>query len=92
MCNRVMSVAHDSNISGHQGTGKTTDRILSQFYWPGLFEAVHHYCRSCDVCQRIIPKGKVGKVPLGKMPIIDTPFQRVAVDIVGPITPTTDCG
>ena len=92
MRKRVMSIAHDSIMSGHQGAGKTTDRILAQFYWPGLFEDVRHYCRSCDVCQRTIPKGKVGKVPLGKMPIIDTPFQRVAVDIVGPITPATDRG
>ena len=27
------------------------------------------------------------KVPLGTMPLIDTPFQRVAVDLVGPIAP-----
>ena len=25
------------------------------------------------------------------MPLIDTPFQRVAVDLVGPIAPVTDC-
>ena len=30
------------------------------------------------------------KVPFGKMPLIDTPFKRVAVDIVGPIEPRSD--
>ena len=31
-----------------------------------------------------IRKGRVTKVPLGKLPLIDTPFKRVAVDIVSP--------
>ena len=42
---------------------------------------------SCDSCQRTIQKGRVTIVPLGKLPLIDTPFKRVAVDIVGPIEP-----
>ena len=32
------------------------------------------------MCQRIIKKG----MSLGSMPLIDTPFERVAVDIAGP--------
>ena len=43
------------------------------------------FCKSCDICQRTLQKGRVTKVPLGKLPLIDTPFKRVAVDIVGPI-------
>ena len=27
------------------------------------------------------------KVPLGEMPIIGTPFKRVAVDLIGPLVP-----
>ena len=48
------------------------------------------FCKSCNICQRTIQKGRVTKVPLGKMPLIDTPFKRVAVDIVGPIEPPSD--
>ena len=48
------------------------------------------FCKSCDICQRIIQKGRVTKVPLGKLPLIDTPFKRVAVDIVGPIQPRSE--
>ena len=89
---RVMKIAHDGLMSGHQGITKTTDKILTQFYWPGLGEDVRHYCRSCDICQRTIQKGKITKVPLGKMPIIDVPFQRIAMDLVGPISPVSDRG
>ena len=45
------------------------------------------FCRSCDICQRTISKGRIPKVPLQKMPLIDQPFKRVAVDLVGLISP-----
>ena len=34
-----------------------------------------------------IQKGRVSKVPLGKLPLIDTTFKCIAVDIAGPIEP-----
>ena len=38
------------------------------------------------MCQKTVSKGSVPKVPLEKMPLIDKPFKRVAIDLVGPIT------
>ena len=34
--------------------------------------------------------GSFKKVPLGSMPLIDSPFKRVAVDIVGPLAPPSE--
>ena len=48
------------------------------------------FCKSCDICQRTIRKGRVTKVPLGKLPLIDTPFKRVSVELVGPTEPRSD--
>lgn len=88
----VLKLAHDGIMAGHLGVRKTTDRILSNFYWPGIQSHVTRYCRSCDICQKTFPKGKITKVPLGRMPLIETPFERVAVDLVGPIYPATERG
>ena len=88
----VLKIAHDGLMSGHQGTARTTEKIMTQFYWPNMTDDIKHYCRSCETCQRTIQKGKVGEVPLGKMPRIDVPFRRVAVDLAGPITPVSDRG
>ena len=82
---QVLRLAHDSALSGHLKTRKTTDRILTQFYWPGLQSDVKRYCASCDACQRTMPKGRIGKVPLVIPPLIDTCFKRIAVDLIGPI-------
>ena len=89
---QVMSVNHESAFSGHLGAKKTEVRILPNCFWPGLRQDVIRFCRSCDVCQRTVKRGSVRKVPLGSMPLIDTPFKRVAVDIVGPIAPPSEAG
>ena len=89
---RVMEVAHDSLFGGHLGIKKTEDRIQTNFFWPGLHADVTSFCRSCDVCQKTVDKGSVPRAPLGDMPLIDQPFKRVAIDLVGPIAPASDKG
>ena len=37
-------------------------------------------------------RGQVPKVPLQQMPLVDSPFKRVAVDLVGSIHPPTEDG
>lgn len=88
----VMSLAHDSVLGGHMAARRTLDRIWRQFYWPGICSEVRRFCASCDQCQKMSPKGRVRKVPLVQMPLIDEPFRRVGVDIVGPIIPASDNG
>jgi len=53
---------------------------------------VTRFCRSCEICQKTVAKGRVLNVPLGKMPLIDTLFDKVAVDLVGPIFSPTERG
>ena len=89
---QVMSVNHESAFSGHLGVKKTEVRILPNFFWPGLRQDVIRFCRSCDVCQRTTKKSVVKKVPLESMPLINRPFKRIAVDIVGPIAPPSEAG
>ncbi|XP_067939845.1 LOW QUALITY PROTEIN: uncharacterized protein [Watersipora subatra] len=86
----VMRHAHNSLLSGHLGIRKTIDRILTNFFWPGLHDEVARFCRSCDICQRNVKKGSVQKVPLHRTPLIETPFKRCAVNLIGPINPPSE--
>ena len=81
----IMQIVHDSIMGSHLGYKRTLDKIRAQFNWPGITADVERYCKSCDACQRTIPKGKVQKAPVGSMLIIETPLHRVAVDLIGPI-------
>ncbi|KAM7312534.1 uncharacterized protein ISCGN_009439 [Ixodes scapularis] len=85
----ILSLAHDIAMAGHQGIKRTSDRVLESFYWPGVLADVKRFVRSCDLCQRTIPKGMVSNAPLGRMPIIETPFERVSIDLIGPLSPTS---
>ena len=84
---QIMEVARGSIMGGHIGIKKTTDKIESAFYWLGIQGDVTRFCKSCDV-----NKGSVPKVPLQKMPLVDKPFKRVAIDLVAPISPPSGEG
>ncbi|KAK7495409.1 hypothetical protein BaRGS_00013348 [Batillaria attramentaria] len=86
----LLRLSHDVPMAGHLGCKKTQDRLQPGFYWPAQASDVRRYVASCDACQRTVPRGRIGKVPLGKHPLIDKPFRRVGVDLVGPIIPASD--
>uniref|UniRef100_A0A1X7U6T0 Integrase zinc-binding domain-containing protein n=1 Tax=Amphimedon queenslandica TaxID=400682 RepID=A0A1X7U6T0_AMPQE len=80
----VLKLAHEVPMAGHLGITKTKDRILQRYYWPGIFKDVAQYCKSCEICQRSRRKNpvKVGMIPL---PLKTHPFERIAMDLVGPL-------
>ena len=66
----------------------TRDRVLARFYWPGIKRDIEQYCQACPECQRVAPRATV-RNPLIPMPIIETPFDQIALDIVGPLPKTS---
>ncbi|KAK3881579.1 hypothetical protein Pcinc_013961 [Petrolisthes cinctipes] len=88
----VFTLGHHSILGGHMGMRKTIDRIQSHFYWPGMGREIGRLLRSCDVCQKTCDRGRVKPAPLNPLPLISESFERVAVDIVGPIIPRATDG
>uniref|UniRef100_A0A8C5PW96 Gypsy retrotransposon integrase-like protein 1 n=1 Tax=Leptobrachium leishanense TaxID=445787 RepID=A0A8C5PW96_9ANUR len=80
----VLDLAHNDALGGHLGAEKTEARITDRFYWPGIGAAVKRYCSSCPVCQLTAPAPHY-RNPLVPLPIIEVPFERIAMDIVGPL-------
>ena len=85
----VFIAAHDGLFGGHMGACGTFKRISPFFFWPGLRADVKEYCRACDICQRMYPKGRTPMASQQSMPIIETPLQRVGIDLIGPIAPVS---
>ncbi|XP_069189858.1 uncharacterized protein [Procambarus clarkii] len=88
----VFTLGHEGVMGGHMGHAKTSERIQSSFYWPGMTGDVQRYTRSCDASQRTADRGKVQPGKLKPFPIIDQPFKMVSVDIIGPIEPRASDG
>ena len=83
-CRRaVLELAHTIPLGGHLGK-KTTEKIQQRFYWPMLFRDVADFCRSCDQCQKAGHR-RVRRVPMMPLPFIAESFDRIAMDIVGPL-------
>ncbi|KAL8574595.1 hypothetical protein ACOMHN_061595 [Nucella lapillus] len=88
----VMTLAHDAPMSGHLAAQRTLQRVFRHFYWPGMCADIRRFCASCVQCQKTIAKGRVPKVPLVRMPTVKEPFQKVGVDIIGPMIPRAASG
>ena len=85
--NKVLKLAHSVPIAGHLGAEKTTQRVLRRFYWPSLYRDVKRYCQTCEECQ-LCSKQKGRKAPMVSLPIMGEPFERIVMDVVGPLTKT----
>ena len=49
----ILSIAHESPMSGHLGINKTYHKIINHFYWPGFKSDVSKYCKTCHTCQMV---------------------------------------
>ena len=88
----ILSIAHESPMSGHLGINKTYHKISNHFYWPGLKSDVSKYCKTCHTCQMVgKPNQTIPKAQLQPIPAFDEPFSRILIDCVGPL-PLTKSG
>lgn len=85
---KILRTYHDLPFAGHGGKHRTTELIASRFYWKGLHLDVETYVKNCLSCQK--RKNPVGptRAPLQRFQEVTKPFQRVSMDIVGPLLPT----
>ena len=80
----VFQAAHYNPMPGHLGYEKTLDRIMARFYWPGIRAEVRRWCASCPECQLVNPPA-VPRASLRPLPLVEAPFYRVGMDIIGPL-------
>ena len=62
----------------HQGAKRSLWKLAKRYYWPKMEEDVKLYVRSCDECQRSLPKLNVGWSHPLQVP--EDRFQQVGMD------------
>lgn len=87
---KAFQEAHSSPLAGHFGSRKTLKKLTTLFFWPQVSRDVTSWTRSCETCQKT-NKGTTSRSPLHPLPVIGEPWERLAVDIVGPL-PKTKAG
>ena len=83
--NDILRAYHDAPYAGHQGPGKTWRKLKRAFYWKGMRKDIENYIHSCPSCQARKGHGKCHP-PLHPLHSITTPFERISMDILGPVT------
>ncbi|GBN48060.1 Transposon Ty3-G Gag-Pol polyprotein, partial [Araneus ventricosus] len=84
----VLRETHDSTSGGHFGVMKTLSKTRERFYWDRLRADVENWCRECHACgarkgPKTRTKGHLQRYNVG------APFERMALDILGPFPVTT---
>ena len=81
---KALELAHSIPLAGHLGRKKTYARLTQRFYWPSMLQDVAEFCQSCEACQKFCQR-KPARVPMVPLTVVDEPFSRVAMDLVGPL-------
>ena len=86
----VLKAAHEIPLAAHMGHNKTWQRLSRHFYWPKMHEDIKSYVKACQICCRHNSLDAKHKAPLQPMDLALGPFQKIAVDIIGPTATMTD--
>ncbi len=85
----VLKMNHDHMLAGHLGIAKSLARIKRQYLWPGLGNDVKSYVSNCITCAKRKAYGS-NKAPLKPLPPVEKVWEQIAMDIVGPVTESSN--
>lgn len=86
--NTLVNLAHE----GHQGIVRTKQRLRDLYWWPRMDEQVNQQVKVCQLCQSCDKTATPAAAPLQPVPFPSQPWEKLAVDIVGPMeTAPWDC-
>lgn len=82
--NRVLELLHSSKIGGHVGINRLEKKIRQRYDFPNIKEKVKSFVEKCQFCQKNKCVVKT-RMPMEVTSTSKVPFERVALDIVGPL-------
>ena len=81
----ILQHAHE----GHFGMALVKRRLRQHYWWPGLDKQVEHLVRDCHVCASSDKPYRTYQAPMTSTPPPEGPWQKVAMDIMGPFKTMT---
>jgi hypothetical protein len=83
--NTILYEYHDSPVGGHRGMNRTVREIRKRYSWPNMKREIEGYVKKCQVNKTLGPRKRA---PMEITTTARRPFERCAIDIVGPTTET----
>lgn len=82
---KILRDNHDIPIAGHLGSVRMYNRIKDMYYWKGMRKDIETYVKACKSCQENKALRKINRAPMQITSTSTAPWQRVSLDIVGPL-------
>lgn len=82
----ILNDFHMLPTGGHAGVNRMYNNVKKYYFWSGLRQDVESFVKRCDDCQRH-KHSKPYREPLSVTTTATAAFQKVYLDLVGPISP-----
>lgn len=82
----ILNDFHILPTAGHAGIKRTQKTIKTRYYWKNINRDIENFIRKCELCQKnkSLP---VKKVPMMVTSTASTAFEKIYLDLVGPLIP-----
>lgn len=87
---KIIKEMHETPFSGHPGVTRTYKRIKEKYSWNNMKKTIKAYIRKCNSCQTKKLTRKKTKVPMEITTTSQEPFEKIFLDIVGPLPLSED--
>lgn len=78
---QIISTAHET----HPGITRTKARLRERFWWPRMDKEVETAVKNCHICLEADKSARTSPAPLQPVEWPERPWQKLALDIVGPL-------
>ncbi|XP_022819396.1 uncharacterized protein LOC111351609 [Spodoptera litura] len=82
---KILRENHDIPIAGHLGSNRMLKRIQENFYWKNMRTDIENFVKKCVQCQTNKALRQINRAPMQITSTSTQPFQRISLDIVGPL-------
>ena len=82
---KILKENHDIPIAGHLGSTRMHNRIRERYLWKNMRSDIESYIKNCSQCQINKALRKINRAPMQITTTSKGPFERIGLDIVGPL-------
>ena len=82
----ILELCHDHELSGHMGRDKTYEKVINNFFWPGISKSVTRYVEGCLTCAKNNTRRQATTGCLMPLLATTTPGYEISMDTVGELT------
>lgn len=87
----ILEAYHRGLLGGHSGFERMFNKIKRFYNWINIKNDIKRYIQNCEICEKT-KTYRHTKTPIQIAEVASRPFERVFIDLVGPITPTSEKG